>query len=192
MPEPRVKPLPFDEWHQDLSELRDAALASKGTRQLHVDGTPINLYGTLANHPRLLLRVVPFVVYALLKSRVPARDRELLILRTSRRCGADYEWGHHQQLAREAGLTDAEIMGILDDDYLWGDDDAAVLRAVDELHATCRISDATWAALATRYDQATLMDLVFTAAQYRLLAMAMRSFGIQNEEGFPGLPGVFG
>jgi alkylhydroperoxidase family enzyme len=188
MTETRIKPLAFYEWHQDLSELRDRALASTGARQLQLDGTPLNIHGTLANHPRLLLRATPFIVYALIQSRVPARDRELLILRTSRRCDADYEWGHHQQLAREAGLTDAEIMGILDDGYPWSDEDAAVLRAVDELHTACRISDATWVALARRYDQPALMDLVFTVGQYHMLAMAMRSFGIQNEAGFPRLP----
>jgi 4-carboxymuconolactone decarboxylase len=188
MPEPRIKPLAFEEWHEDLSSLRDVALASKGTEQLRLDGAPLNIHGTLANHPRLLRRMAPFIAYFLSKSKVGARDRELLILRTSRRCGADYEWGHHQQLAREAGLSGAEIMGVLDDDYQWSADDAAILRAVDELHGACRVSDGTWAALARRYNQSALMDLVFIVGQYHLLAMAMRSFGIQNEPGFPSIP----
>ena len=176
--EPRIHPIPIEDWHPDLAELRD---------QMKAAGQPASgLRCTLANHPRLLRRAALFINYILFSSKVSARDRELTILRTSKLCNTPYEWAHHYQSARDAGLTDAEIAGVLDDEYQWNEADAALLKAVDELHANYRIDDATWAALAARYDVETLMDFVFTAGQYHLMAMAINSFGIDLESGFAG------
>ena len=41
------------------------------------------------------------------------------------------------------------------------------------------ISDATWQSLSAHYGERQLMDLVFTAGQYHMLAMALNSFGVQ-------------
>jgi hypothetical protein len=60
--------------------------------------------------------------------------------------------------------------------------------AVDELHADSFISDATWKALAGRYNTEQLLDLIFTAGQYTLVSMALNSCGVQLEEGFEGFP----
>jgi hypothetical protein len=57
-----------------------------------------------------------------------------------------------------------------------------MLRAVDELVAGAFIHDDTWAALAAELDLEQLMDLVFTVGAYEVLAMALKSFGIQLDE----------
>ena len=50
---------------------------------------------------------------------------------------------------------------------------------------TTRITS-TWAALATRYDQTQLVDLVFTVGQYTMVSMALNSLGVQLEPEFGG------
>jgi 4-carboxymuconolactone decarboxylase len=56
----------------------------------------------------------------------------------------------------------------------------------DELHYDAFISEATWTALATRFDTRQLMDLVFTVGAYKMLAMALNSFGAQLDKGMVG------
>ena len=57
-----------------------------------------------------------------------------------------------------------------------------MVRAVDELVADARITDATWEVLAGELDEQQLMDLVFTVGAYEVLAMAFRSFGVQLDD----------
>ena len=60
--------------------------------------------------------------------------------------------------------------------------DGALLRAADELHAQSFVSDATWAALAERYDRHQLMDAVFTVAHYSMWAMTVNTIGVAAGE----------
>jgi 4-carboxymuconolactone decarboxylase len=63
-----------------------------------------------------------------------------------------------------------------------------LLQAADELHADAFITDATWNALAKRYNQQQLMDVVATVGQYNLVSMFLNSFGVQLDKGVPGFP----
>ena len=124
------------------------------------------------------------------KSTLPARDREIAILRMGWLCRAEYEWGHHVAIGKKAGLGDDDIKRIAEGPNAPGLDpfEAMLLRAVDELHANTVIGDSTWKALAERYNTQQLMDLLFAAGQYKLVSMVLNSLGVQLEEGFEGFP----
>ena len=153
-------------------------------------GPAVNIFRTLVNHPKLMKRWLVFANHILFKSTLPARDRELVILRIGYLCRAEYEWGQHVIIAKSAGLTDEEIERITrgPGDPSWEPFDAVLLRATDELHADAMVSDATWAALAERYSTQQLMDVVFTIGQYTLVSMALNSFGVQLDPGVSGFP----
>jgi hypothetical protein len=112
----------------------------------------------------------------------------MLICRIAWLTSGEYEWGAHKGLGKDAGLTDAEITRLSEgaDARGWSSVDVAILRAVDELHYDAFISEATWTALATRFDTRQLMDLVFTVGAYKMLAMALNSFGAQLDRGMVG------
>jgi hypothetical protein len=59
---------------------------------------------------------------------------------------------------------------------------------MDELHADSFISDGTWKALSERYNSQQLLDLIFTAGQYKLVSMALNSLGVHMEDGYERLP----
>ena len=142
----------------------------------------VNVLDTIVRHPDLLRRWLPFFVHVLHKSSIPARDREILILRTGRLCGAEYEWAQHVPFAVRAGLTDDEIHGIAEGPTaaIWSDPhDRTLLRAADQLHRDIMLDDATWATLAERYDLRQLMDAVFTVGQYRLVSAALNTLCVQ-------------
>ena len=157
----------------------------------YVPGDALNIFRTLARHPKLLKRWLVFGSHVLAKSTLSPRERELLILRTGWRCGAEYEFGQHTVIGRDAGLTDAEIVA-LDarrlDDHDWSEADRTLLTAADELHDDQCITDATWTALAATRTDEQLLDLVFTVGQYTLVSMALNSCGVQLDEGVSGFP----
>ncbi len=71
------------------------------------------------------------------------------------------------------------------DDPAWSPFDAALLRAVDELHDDSTISDATWATLAERYSTEQMLDVVFTVGHYHLVSMALNSCGVRARRRHP-------
>lgn len=127
----------------------------------------------------------------LLAGKLPARDREILILRTGWRCQSVYEWGQHVLIGRAAGLTDDEIERLKDgpDASGWDPFDATLVRAADELHDDACITDATWATLADRYDVMQLTEVTMVVGQYHLVSYTLNSLGVQREAGVPGFDG---
>lgn len=178
---PRIPPLPQEEWDDETREL----LAG-----LKREGRIFNIFATLAHHPALLRRWLVFGNHVLGKSTLPPRERELAILRMGWLCQAGYEWGHHVAMGKDAGLTDTEIQRVAEgpDAPGWNQFERTLLQAVNELHEDAFISDATWQSLAARYNTRQLLDLVFTAGQYKLVCMALNSVGVQLEPGYEGLP----
>ena len=150
----------------------------------------INITRTLAHHPALAEAWLGFARYVLGDNTLPPRDRELLILRIGYLRGSEYEWGQHTRIARSVGVTDEEILRVIDgpDAAGWSTFDSALLRAVDELHHDSEVGDATWAELSGRYDTRQLMDLVFTVGQYNLVSIALRTFRVPLDEGVEGFP----
>jgi alkylhydroperoxidase family enzyme len=149
------------------------------------DVSVLNVFGTVARHPKLMKRWLVFANHVLLKSTISGRDRELAILRAGWRCRSPYEWGQHVVIARREGISDDEVTQIAEgpDAPGWSDHDAAILRAVDELHDAATISDATWATLCERYDDQQCMDLVFAIGQYHLVSFALNAFGVERDDG---------
>jgi alkylhydroperoxidase family enzyme len=172
-----------------VSPLGDDALDEE-TRSRFGGGPVLNIFRTLARHPKLLKRWLVFGNHVLGKSTLPERDRELLILRIGWLCKAEYEWTQHVAIAKGCGLDDADIARIAEGPEAEGLDpfDRIQLRAVDELRADAFLSDATWRALSERYDTQQMMDLIFTVGQYQLVSMALNSLGVQLDDQVPRLP----
>src|SRR5580704_144585 len=176
MAEPRITPLPPEEWDDE-------------TRALLGASPPLNIFATLAHHPKLMKRWLVFGNHILAKSTLPARDRELLILRTGWNCRAPYEWGQHVAIARAIGVTDEEVERVAagPDAPGWDPFEAVLMRAADELHTDQSLSDPTYGALAERYDEQHLLDLVFTVGQYHLVSMALNTLRVQRDDGVTGV-----
>src|SRR5262245_5650221 len=179
---PRVAPLTDAELDPETRALLGAA--TDGVRHAPI----LNIFGTLAHHPKLMKRWLVFGNHVLAKSTLPPRDRELAILRVGWLCRAEYEWGQHVLIARGSGVSDAEIERVAagPDAAGWSAKDAALLRAVDELHADQFIGDAAWAALSRHYDVQQRVDLIFAVGQYTLVSMALNTLGVQLDAGVPG------
>ncbi|MFI2557061.1 carboxymuconolactone decarboxylase family protein [Nocardia farcinica] len=172
----RLPPLPAEEW----DDTTRSALAGMLPRDRQHPEAAGNALSTLVRHPDLTKAFLGFNIHLLFRSTLPARLRELVILRVAHRRGCAYEWGHHLVTAGAAGISDAEIAALQRGEAT--DDTArAVLAAVDELEEHSTVSDDTWSALSGALDERQRMDLVFTVGAYGLLAMAFNTFGVELE-----------
>ena len=127
----------------------------------------LNVFGTIAHHPTLLREWLMFATYALTKSTLDPRTRELAVLRVGWRCDAPYEWGQHVVVGRAVGLTDDDVARVAEgpDAPGWTPAEVAALRATDELHDRATITDPTWATLAEHFSEQQILDLVFLVGQ---------------------------
>jgi 4-carboxymuconolactone decarboxylase len=133
----------------------------------------------LSDHPALVAGVEPFRRYISRESSLPARDRELLVLRLAALSQSAAVWHEHVPAGLAAGLSRTDVLraGGVPDARGWSDFDGALLRAADELHAQSFVSNATWTRLAARYTRHQLMDTVFTVAHYSMWAMTVNTLG---------------
>lgn len=179
----RIGPVPASQWQPGDAEI----LGSLGRGEQTID-----VFKTCLQHRALCRAWMPFTRYVLgQENPLPRRDREILILRASWNCNADYDWAHHVPAAKQSGLSDEEILRISKGPNApgWGRNDQLLLRAADELHKDYFITDATWQGLkAAGYTDQQLVDVIFTTGQYTMVSMFLNSAGVQLEPGFKGLP----
>lgn len=178
MNSPRIPPLANDELEGLALELMQPLIEA---------GRPWNIFRTLARHPDLARRWMVFANHVLYKSTIPARERELAILRIGWLCGSEYEFGQHRVIGIDAGLTADEVERVKAGPGAdWTELERLVLAATDELHHDKVIADDTWVALAGHWSTEQLMDLVFTVGQYTLVSMALRTFGVPLDDFLEG------
>jgi len=171
---PRIEPLPPTQWDERLTRLLSSAPG--GTEE------PMHLFTTLGRQPELFRRWLGFGG-ALLAGGLPGRVRELVILRTSARVDAPYEWAHHIELglAQEITLAEMEALGADLDASDWDPFERALLAAVDETVDDGAIADGTWSTLAGRLDPGDLVELALLIGHYLMLSTVLRSLRIPVE-----------
>lgn len=175
----RLQPLPADQWDEAT---RQALSAMRGA-------DTNNALSTFAHHPALAKAFLRFNVHLLMSSTLPARIRELAILRVAHRRDCAYEWSHHVRMAKDEGITDDQIAAVKRGEAA-DPFDRSVISAVDELEEYSQLSDQTWAALGERLNDQQRMDFIFTVGCYALLAMAFNTFGVELENAAPAANNV--
>jgi 4-carboxymuconolactone decarboxylase len=177
----RKQRLPFRDFSTLNAEDREMGERNK------VNGSVVNIFRVLMNHPKLARSWSRFAGYILGQQTLPARDREILILRIGWLNQAQYEWEQHVRIGKSAGLTDAEIDQITKGPKAgWDRHDTALVQAADDLFENSVVSDETWKTLSERYNTEQMMDAVFTIGQYNLVSWALNSFGVPLDDYLPG------
>lgn len=172
-PGPRIAPVTEPDEEQ-------AALLAKTL--LTKDGRPLNLFATLAHNPLLLKRFNALGGFFLRHGELPARERELVILRVAARTGSVYEHAQHVAIGEQVGLSRDEIDragGPLD---AWGEQDRTLLRFVDEMVDSDGAGVTTWEALGEHYSDVQLLELALLVGFYRMLAAFLVVVGVEVED----------
>jgi alkylhydroperoxidase family enzyme len=113
------------------------------------------------------------------------QDRELVIDRVCARCGCEYEWGVHvTAYGARAGLSPAQLEATRTGDAgspVWSERQALLVRLVDELHDTARVSDDLWAALARHWSESQLLELLLLAGWYHAISFVGNGAWVELE-----------
>jgi alkylhydroperoxidase family enzyme len=174
-PTPRIEPLSREAWDDRLTRVLEGSPG--GTEE------PMHIFTTLARAPGELFRRWLGFGGALLSGTLPARLRELVILRTAYRFDGRYEWAQHISLAEQAGVSAQEVtalggdLGAAD----WSSLERAALDAVDETADEGAVSDATWSVLAADLDEGERIELLMLIGHYLMLATVLRSLRVPLE-----------
>jgi len=120
------------------------------------------------------------------------RQREIVIDRTCALAGCEYEWGVHVKLfAAAAQLTEQQVRATVIEGAsapCWSGAEAALIRAVDALHARATLDDEEFRELAHHYDEAQILEIMMLCGQYRTIAYIARGVHIPLEPRAPRFP----
>ena len=154
----------------------------------------LNTLGTFAHHPELAQAYFTFNGHLLLATTLTERHRELIIMRVAAVRQSSYEWYQHLFVARDAGLTDEEVGRVAygPASPLWSDLEAALLQSVDEMITDGGIGAATWEVLAGELDTRQILDVIFTAGGYDILARMFKSLELTMDDDIPELMSRYG
>lgn len=165
----------------ESAELREFyALLDRASQGLGV----LNVFKVMAHSPELMKSWWQMMTVLLLKLELPARYRELAILRLFQVKGGEYGFAHHVRIGKQAGITDEQIAALARHATSDAFDatDRLVLRytdAVTRLDAdVAAIAEDVKAALGERQ----LVELTFCIANWNLMAHLLAPLQIDLEE----------
>ena len=125
-------------------------------------------------------------------SKLDARFRELMILRTGWNCQSEYEWAQHVGRvgrAREMGMP-VDNIARGPDAPGWNPTEHALLTAADELYRDSFVSDRAWSNLSAHLDTPMIINAILSAANYREVSMTLNAFGVQLDPGDERFPTI--
>lgn len=169
-------PLPTrDSLSEDLQKRWDRFAAT---------GPVLNVYRMFLVNPEIPLNAR--AVWA--ASGLSPRAREIVILRAAFSRQSTYEWHQHVRIARDAGLSDADINAVRN----WkgasnfSAAEQALLAYVDALATNMRPDDASFAAVRKGRTDSELMGVTYLITLYFQLAQLMATMELETEEPFVG------
>lgn len=170
------QPIDPNDWPESIAHLRDDFAGR------------LNVYKVMAHHPELLASWSDLRRHVVTQNALGLKRLEVVILRVAVRLGSGYEWMHHVQRARDLGMEDARIFSVANTPDKMSDDDAIIVRAVDELIDQTRLERTTLAALEDLVGKAGVLDLMATVGFYKTLGCLVESFAVALDDGIPETP----
>jgi alkylhydroperoxidase family enzyme len=151
---------------------------------------PLTLFRAIATSPRAWQK---FSAGSLLdKGPLPLREREIVIDRTTARCGCGYEWGIHVALfGPRAGLGPELVAATVADEVdaqLWSEAECVLIETVDSLLDRKRLSDDEFERLRTHFEDEQILEIVQLISFYHGVSLICGALDLAPEPGMPNLP----
>ena len=170
----RLSPLDPGAWDPVLRDVR---------RRI---GQPLNIHGVIARHPDLMAAYAPLREHVVRASSLEAGHRELVILRVAHRTECEYEWRHHVERGRKAGLDDERIGRVRQGSEApgWSPEESLLLRAVDEMLDESELKPETLEAMGSAFGDRQILDFVFAVGVYVIMSTLLKSARVPLEDEF--------
>ena len=166
---------------EDLSENGQQIFDKiSGTR-----GSALNVFRALLNSPDTASAVADLGEYIRYNSALDPAVRETAILATARELGAEYEWAHHEPVAKEAGVREEVIEAIRSGKAPMGlpPKEGVFVQAAKELIRGTALSDLTHQAVEHLLGPAGTIELIVIVGYYSMLARVIASLEIELDDG---------
>lgn len=189
----RFAPLAADGWGDDEYAALGVLLGLPGDKVPRagsgerLDPLNVPVVGLLAHHPQLARAFLRFNGQLLFAGELPARLRELAILRVALTLRSPYEYGEHVRIAMDNDVTAAEVDAVADGNGSFTGADRLVLEATDELLSQHRMGD-TWDALIAELGTHAAIEVIFVVGTYSMLATALDTWGLPAADDAAELP----
>lgn len=161
------------------SELRDTLAATHALP----DGSPLNIFFTLAHHPRLLKRV-NLLAGAFHCGRLEPADREVVILRVAATCGTSYVFDKHAAIAMRFGLAhaDVDILRRGATPSQWRGHQRALLDFTDSVLHQEAVEDSVWSRVSFHESPDAMIELTTLIGFYRMICGFANVMRLEVEE----------
>jgi alkylhydroperoxidase family enzyme len=169
----------------------DPSVENQLARMMPPGVPPIALFRTFARNLPMTEAMTAWGSYELGRNlSISMRQREIVIIRTTARCGCEYEWGVHVRFfAERVGLEPRQLASLTTgsrDDACWLDDaERLLIQCVDALHDANDISNELWATLAEEFSEKNLLDLLLLTGWYHAISFVARATRVPHESGAP-------
>jgi AhpD family alkylhydroperoxidase len=146
-------------------------------------GRVLNLYRMLLNSPPVAAGWLHMGTAIRFHSKLDGGVRELAICSVARTTGAEYEWRAHSRLAREQGVSDAQLDDLprWRESTVYDDRQRAVLAYADLMATRIDVDDATFAELERFFDAQELVELTSTIGFYHMVSRVLVALRIDLE-----------
>jgi alkylhydroperoxidase family enzyme len=168
----------------------DPEVATQLESMMPAGAPPIGLFRTFVRNLPMARAMHGWGRYELSRElSLPMRERELVIDRTTARCGCEYEWGVHVAFfAERVGLTPEQVTSLTHGsplDPCWAERERVLLQAVDALHDRADLDDELSARLGAAFTDAQVLDLFLLTGWYHAISVAANGARVALEEGAP-------
>jgi len=157
---------------------REPADMAPRARELTQARGNLNVYRTLANADKVFT--------------LPTRLRELVVLRTAHLMECDYELGQHRDVARNAGLSSAEIDAVLSANswqtYPFDEGEVAVLQLATELLITRGVAPDTFERVHAALGSQATVEVLMVVGRHAGLALMLNTLDVDLDESARAIP----
>jgi len=157
---------------------------------------PLRLFRQFARHSAMARSLLDLGGLILARGTLDPSDREILILRTCARCGAEYEWGVHAvSYPPRVGISEPQVAATsvsTADDPVFDARQRLLMQIADELHDTATLGDETWQAMESAFDEPQCLEILLVAGFYHFVSFTVNATRTELEPWaarFPDSPG---
>lgn len=142
-----------------------------------------NVFRMAAHSPLLLRRLLYFSDGLRNRTRLDPRLRELAIMTVGRLTNCDYEYVHHQALAKRIGVRPEQVeqLAAWETDPAFNQQERAVMRYATEMTLNVKIADATFDALRSFLDNEQIVELTMNIGFYNMVVRFLTATQVELE-----------
>ncbi len=142
-----------------------------------------NIFRVAAHSPLLLRRMLYFSDGLRNRTKLDPRFRELAILTVGRLTNCEYEYTHHQALAKRIGVRPEQVdkLASWETDPAFNDQERAVIRYATEVTQNVRVTDTTFDALRAFLDPEQIVELTLNTGFYNMVVRFLLPMQVELE-----------